>query len=86
MITIYGKEGCSKCKEALEYFDDKNYEYEYHDLSKKEKREQRKIYRKRNWTMLPVIVIDDKYTLQGFGEKIVGELLCATNQKKMKKK
>jgi len=84
MIVIYGKEGCSLCKEALEYFDNNDYEYTYHDLSKKDKREQRKIYRKHDWSLLPVIVIDDKYTIQGFGKSIIEDILCATKHQKKK--
>jgi len=77
MIDIYGKTGCSNCDLAKSYFDERELKYTYHDLSEKENRSDRKFYRDNGWKTLPIIIINE-YTVEGFDEDILGEIICAT--------
>lgn len=84
MITIYGKEGCSKCQEAKDFLDKKGEEYVYYDLKKKDNKEARKHFREKGWNELPVLVINTipSYTIRGFNAELVEEILCATKKTK----
>ena len=65
MIFVYGKKGCQHCEDAKLLLDEYGYKYIYYDMSLKENREQRKLYRDSNWELIPIIQFDNGITLQG---------------------
>jgi len=67
MIEIYGKKGCGQCEEAKAFLDSHKIEYNYHDLSEKDNRKARQVYRDNKWKNLPVVIIND-VTIDGYSK------------------
>jgi glutaredoxin len=78
-VFLYTLSTCGWCKKTKEYLKENNVEYEYIDVDKCTRDEQKEILKdlkeRKVPAAFPIIIIDDKIVISGFKQKDLQEAL-----------